>query len=234
MELDFAKINACRRAYRKWLKTISPHTYDYDNEVCCCFAHLLSNEAEKDGYRTYKVCALVSERNGRQKGVSVFLPKADGSGFAEVSWNYHMAFAVEAPVYKDSPQTELLVADPVLFGTDLVTLSQWKKTLACPDYAFLTARKGMSLQGSPRGYWLSGEEPADLDAHAKEQIAQVAEDVRKQKFLEDSARNNPALQKHLQYRRRQQYKPLVSMLGRKAEQHRKTILQTSRTVCSRN
>lgn len=211
MELDFAKINNYNRAYQKWLRAIPSKTYDYDNEVCCCFAHLLSNEAEKDGYPTYKVCSLLSKREDGGKGVSAFLPEAKGTGFAEVRWDYHMAFALEVPVYKDSPKTEFLVADPVLFGKNLVTLNQWKKTLACPDYAFLMARKGLPLHGSPRGYWLSGEEPADLDAHAKEQIAQVADDVRRQEVIEDSLRQNPELKSKLK-RYRRHYKPLSSIL----------------------
>ena len=51
MELDFKKIEKYNQAYQKWLKTVPKQAYEYDNEVCCCFAHLLSNEAEKDGYQ---------------------------------------------------------------------------------------------------------------------------------------------------------------------------------------
>ena len=220
MKLDFKKIEKYNQAYKKWLKTVPEQAYEYDNEVCCCFAHLLSNEAEKNGYQTYKVCALLSERENKQKGVSAFLPKADGSGFNEVKWDYHMAFAIEVPVYKDSQKTELLVGDPILFGKNLVSLNQWKKALACPDYAFLMARKGMSLQGSPRGYWLSGEEPADLDAHAKEQIALVVEDVQKQNILQEKIKSNPALQKKLNYRQREHYGHLVSLLAKGVEKNK--------------
>ena len=220
MELDFKKIEKYNRAYQKWLKTVPKQAYEHDNEVCCCFAHLLSNEAEKDGYQTYKVCALSSERENKQKGVSTFLPKADGSGFNEVKWDYHMAFAIEVPVYKDSPKPEMLVGDPILFGKNLVSLNQWKKALACPDYAFLMARKGMSLQGSPRGYWLSGEEPDNLDAHAKEQIALLAEDVQKQSILQEKIKSNPALQTKLNYRHREHYNPLISLLAKGLEKNK--------------
>lgn len=213
MELDFGKIEQYSKAYKKWLKQI-PSGYDYDNCQCCCFAHLLSNAAEKEGYQTYKVCALLSEREGNKKGVSAYLPLADGSGFSEVKWDYHMAFALEVPVYKDSPKTEFLVADPVLFGDQLVTLKQWKQTLSCPDYAFIMARKGMSLQGSPRGYWLSGDEPKDLDAHAMGELSALENRVKKQELLSEAVKTNPQLKKTFEKNRMEHYAPLKSMLRR--------------------
>ena len=226
MELDFNKIEKYSKAYKKWLKQI-PGGYDYDNCQCCCFAHLLSNAAEKEGYQTYKVCALLSEREGNKKGVSAYLPLADGSGFSEVKWDYHMAFALEVPVYKDSPKTEFLVADPVLFGDQLVTLKQWKQTLSCPDYAFIMARKGMSLQGSPRGYWLSGDEPADLDAHAMGELSALENRVKKQELLSEAVKTNPSLKKTLEGNYMAHYNPLKSMLCRGLKLHaqcKKTLI----------
>lgn len=220
MEIDFSKIEQYNRQYQKWLQTV-PAVYNYDNCLCCCFAHLLSNQAEKDGFKTSKVCALVSDRGDSSQGVSAFMQNSQG-GFEQIKWDYHMAFAIDVPIYKDSPVTEILVADPVLFGKNLVTLKQWKQTLACPDYGFIRAPKGERLQASPRGYWLSSEEPQDLDSHAMQEIGKLKQQVERQEMLENSLITNPQLAKELNKNKLARYLPLKSIIAQKA-----TILQNS-------
>ena len=87
MEIDFSKIEQYNRQYQKWLQAV-PAVYNYDNCLCCCFAHLLSNQAEKDGFKASKVCALVSDRGDSSQGVSAFMQNSQG-GFEQVKWDYH-------------------------------------------------------------------------------------------------------------------------------------------------
>ena len=131
MELDFGKIDQYNRDYKKWLKKFPLACYNYDNSECASFAHVLCKQASFGGYSAYKVSTFGSERESG-RNVSAFRPLADGSGFEKAVWDYHIACAVEVPVYKDSPKTELLVADPVLFGNNLVTLKQWSAALDTP------------------------------------------------------------------------------------------------------
>ncbi len=128
MELDFDKIEQYNRDYKKWLREFPLRCYDCENSECASFAHILCKRASADGYDTGKVSTFGSEREAG-RNVSAFRPLADGSGFEKAVWDYHIACAIEVPVYKDSAKTEILVADPVLFGSSLATLKQWAAAL---------------------------------------------------------------------------------------------------------
>lgn len=131
MELDFDKIERYNRDYKKWLREFPLRCYDYENSECASFAHILCRQAAAGGYSAYKVSTFGSRREAG-RDVSAFRPLADGSGFEKAVWDYHIACAIEVPVYKDSPKTEILVADPVLFGGSLATLKQWSTALDTP------------------------------------------------------------------------------------------------------
>lgn len=129
MELDFEKIKKYNNEYKGWLKQFPNQCYAYENNACTYFAHLLALSAQKNGYQNKKIYTCSSNRE--KQGVSTFLPQDNNGEFKKVWWEFHMACAIDVPIYKDSPKTETLVADPILFGDNLVTLKQWCSALDC-------------------------------------------------------------------------------------------------------
>ncbi len=206
MEFDSAKVIRCNRAYRRWTADIPEESYQYESDICYCLAHLIAVQAKQDGFPAYKICATSSKRNGHFTNyVSVNLRNAETGAFEEIQYDYHIAAAIEASVYKDSRQTELLVADPILFGRDLVTLKQWKQATACPDYDFHIAPLGQPLLASPSGYNIMKGDPPDLTADARRQIDNARRNIHR-------CRNLAAIgwKKYMP----KKYTPLVSMLMR--------------------
>lgn len=162
--------------YREWLKDIPSEAHRHGNVICYCLAHVLASKAEKEGFETYKVCAMSSKREGEfSPDVSVFLKNAETNQFDKIDYDYHMAAAIKAKV--DGKDT-MLVMDPILFGDNLVTLKQWQNTLACPEYDLLLAPNGQKLGASPKGYNVTSADPENKDADSWGKINAVAENIR--------------------------------------------------------
>ena len=64
MALDPQLVEYHNNRYKEALKNIPKDTYTHDNQICYAFAHVLAEAFEKNGYETYKVCALGSKRDG--------------------------------------------------------------------------------------------------------------------------------------------------------------------------
>lgn len=206
MELDPAKIRKYNQAYRRWIADVPEDCYRCECDICYCLAHVIASNAQKDGYRPSKICSMSSKRGNDFKNyVSINLRNEQSGQFEEIKYDYHIAAAIEVPVYKDSEKTETLVADPILFGRDLVTLKQWKQAMGCPDYDFHMAPFGKPLLASPSGYNIMKGDPADLDADAAAQIENSVRNIRRSQNLAAVGWKKEAPKR---------YAPLVSMLTR--------------------
>lgn len=218
MEIDPAKVRKYNQAYRRWIAAIPEDCYRYECDICYCLAHVIASAAQKDGCAPSKICSMSSKRGDNFTNyVSVHLRNEQSGQFEEIKYDYHIATAIEAPIYKDSPKTELLVADPILFGKDLVTLRQWKQAMGCPDYDFHMAPFGQPLLASPSGYNIMKGDPADLDADARTQIDNAVRNIRR-------CQNLAAVGWKKETPKR--YVPLVSMLTRSLPGQRPAAVKT--------
>lgn len=206
MEIDPDKVHTYNQAYRRWLTSIPEDSYRYECDICYCLAHVIASNAKKDGYEPLKICSMSSKRGDEFKNyVSVNLRNEETKQFEEIKYDYHIATAIEVPLYKDSPKTEFLVADPILFGKDLATLKQWKQAMGCPDYDFHMAPFGKPLLASPSGYNIMKGDPSDLDADAARQIDNALKNIERCKNLAAIGWKKEMPKK---------YAPLVSLLIR--------------------
>lgn len=221
MELDTGKLNNIQKQYQNWLQNIPQDIYQYDNCICCCFADTLAQAAKKDGFMPWKVCALGSKRSSdletanlqnrealQKSNVNVPMFNENNQQFEMVGWDYHMAFALEIPCYKDSHKVETIVFDPVLFGNKIATLEQWQKTLACPDYLLRKSMDGYPLNGRGTGYWLD-DDPSDKTAKSRREI----------KNLQNKINTDSSLPKH---------RPLISQLDRALKRVSPQFVSTAR------
>ena len=86
----------------------------------------------------------------------------NGLGTGKREWEgYHVALALDLPVYKDSKKTERLVFDPIIFNAPVLE-KDWKKVLSAGGAAYFSvsgcrfdaeAGKDTSVYGGS-GYWL--------------------------------------------------------------------------------
>lgn len=114
-------------------------------------------------------------------------PTDDPLTFKECGWsNYHVALVLDVPVYKDSPKTEKLVFDPIVFD-GVVTLKQWQTQFNARDYQ--VELSGCDVEGKDRtilnggsGYWRAPN-PGSLDVHANRQLENVNCSGREQKNI---------------------------------------------------
>ncbi|MBS4773692.1 MAG: hypothetical protein KHX55_05405 [Proteobacteria bacterium] len=209
MELDPDKIKKYNQDYRRWLAGIPEDCYRYECDICYCLAHVIASAAQKDGYQPSKICSTTSKRGDNFTNyVSVNLRNEQTNQFEEVKYDYHIATAIDVPLYKGSDKTETLVADPILFGKDLVTLKQWKQAMGCPDYDFHKAPLGKPLLASPSGYNIMKGDPADLDADARIQIDNAMKNITRCQNLAAVGWKKEAPKR---------YAPLVSMLMRSVQ-----------------
>ncbi len=187
MELDFEKIKRYNNEYKGWLKQFPNQCYAYENNACTYFAHLLALSAQNSGYQNKKIYTCSSNRE--KNGVSAFLASENNDDFNKVWWDFHLACAIEVPIYKDSSQTETLVADPVLFGDNLVTLKQWCSALDCNS-------SDLSI--------IAVSEDKNIEQKSVEMITALNNYIQKQQNLHDVApQKHPSVKK---------YKPLKSTL----------------------
>lgn len=202
MELDFEKIKKCNNDYKGWLKQFPNQCYAYENNACTYFAHLLALSAQKNGYQHKKIYTCSSNRE--KNGVSAFMSVEGSNDFNKIWWEFHMACAIEVPIYKDTPKTETLVADPILFGDNLVTLKQWCSALDCntENLAIIETAKDKNTEQK-----------------SIEMINTLNDYIQKQQNL-----HNVAPQKHSLIRK---YKPLKSTLAKITD--KKHIFNLSKT-----
>lgn len=192
MEFDSQKILHYNQLFSRWKNELFPRReYAYENECCYAFAHKLAAKAKENGFTPLKAWCLESssrtypedtplnfirEPKGKST-VSVMRPTDDPLTFKECGWsNYHVALVLDVPVYKDSPKTEKLVFDPIVFD-GVVTLKQWQTQFNARDYQ--VELSGCDVEGKDRtilnggsGYWRAPN-PGSLDVHANRQLENV-------------------------------------------------------------
>lgn len=105
----------------------------------------------------------------------------NGLGTGKREWEgYHVALALDLPVYKDSKKTERLVFDPIIFNAPVLE-KDWKKVLSAGGAAYFSvsgcrfgaeAGKDTSVYGGS-GYWLDKDPAMDLSRHAKMFVSRV-------------------------------------------------------------
>ena len=202
MEFDSQKILHYNQLFSRWKNELFPRReYAYENECCYAFAHKLAAKAKENGFTPLKAWCLESssrtypedtplnfirEPKGKST-VSVMRPTDDPLTFKECGWsNYHVALVLDVPVYKDSPKTEKLVFDPIVFD-GVVTLKQWQTQFNARDYQ--VELSGGDVEGKDRtilnggsGYWRAPN-PGSLDVHANRQLENVNCSGREQKNI---------------------------------------------------
>ncbi len=175
LSLDPDKIRNYEKLFRQWKRELFPHEeYKYPNQVCFAFAHRLAQKAGQDGFLPLKSWCLKSEND---EAVVARFPADNPQGFTERRWQgFHVAMAIDLPIYKDSNKVERLVFDPVLFEQP-VRLSDWQRALnSSEEYICFSAAKfgaeakaDKSFYGGS-GYWLDKDPPLDLDIHARSML----------------------------------------------------------------
>lgn len=177
MELDHQKILDYAQMFNRWKAELFPkEEYAYKNGCCFAFAHLLAQKAREEGRLPLKVWCLPQEGHNLE---AVFAAdNADGTGKRE--WEgYHVALALDLPVYKDSVKTERLVFDPIIFNAPVLE-KDWKKLLNNGHVHFMASgcrsasdnRKDTSVYGGS-GYWLDRDPAMNLDRHARLFVGKV-------------------------------------------------------------
>lgn len=152
-ELDYQKIMEYVQMFQKMKQELFPkEEYQYRNEACSAFAHLLSEKTRKEfGVEPMKIWCYKSEmtdnlfqemkENAPQslKGVakkeqlpSVIvsrIPSENAAGVDYLMWQeHHVAMCLDLPIYKNSSKRERIVFDPVLFENP-VREKDWIKAL---------------------------------------------------------------------------------------------------------
>lgn len=178
MELDAAKINEYSQMFQMWKDELFPQQeYAHRNECCFAFAHLLAEQAKEKGLLPLKIWCLKSNDS---PNVRAHFPAANEQGFETRNWEgYHVALALDLPIYKDSKKTERLVFDPIIFN-EPVRASDWNRALNSgePYVMYSGCKFGEEAKTDTSffdgsGYWLDKDPAQDLSSHAKRHIKAV-------------------------------------------------------------
>lgn len=177
MELDYKKVIDYTAKFNQWKQELfTKEEYAHKNGCCFAFAHLLAAKAKEDGMMPLKVWCLPQ----KDKNLEVGFTTGDGQNTASRTWEgYHVALAVDLPIYKDSKKTERLVFDPILFNAPVLE-KDWKRIMysgheyfSCSGCKFgEDAKRDTSVYGGS-GYWLDKDPIIDLDRHARLFIKKV-------------------------------------------------------------
>lgn len=178
MDLDSRKVNAWKEKFAAWKKELFPREeYAHRNECCFAFAHLLAEKAKEEGLMPIKIWCLKSYDS---ESVEAKFPAANEQGFEKRCWQgYHVALALDVPIYQNSAKTERLVFDPVVFS-EPVRVSDWSRALNSGEPYILysgckfgteAAEDKSFFDGS--GYWLDKDPKMDLSRHARCHIKAV-------------------------------------------------------------
>lgn len=171
MELDWQKIEHYNKLFQKWKAELFPRReYARRNECCFAFAHLLAEKAKEEGMLPLKIWCLKSYDADH---VRAKFPADNAEGFETRDWQgYHVALAIDLPVYQNSRKTERLVFDPVVYDAP-VRESDWKKALNSgePYIMYSGCKFGKEAAADKSffdgsGYWLDKDPKMDLSRHA--------------------------------------------------------------------
>lgn len=186
--LDAEKIRGYDKLFQQWKAELFPHEeYKYANQVCFAFAHKLAKKAKEEGFLPIKAWCLQSQND---EAVVARFPAATAEGFIERRWQgFHVAMAIDLPIYKDSNKTERVIFDPVLFNQP-VRLADWQRALnSSEEYICFSAAKfgaeakaDTSFYGGS-GYWLDKDPPLNLDTHAKAMLRGINTETEKLTLL---------------------------------------------------
>lgn len=134
-ELDYEKIIGYARQFNQWKQELFPREeYAYRNGCCFAFAHLLAEKAKAGGMMPLKVWSLPQAG----KRLEAQFATDNGLGTGKREWEgYHVALALDLPVYKDSKKTERLVFDPIIFNAPVLE-KDWKKVLSAGGAAYFS------------------------------------------------------------------------------------------------
>ena len=141
LKLDYEKTESYNALFQKLKRELFPDgEYQYRNEACSAFAHLLSarvrrdfgveplniwcckSEISEDLFREMKQNAPAALRSvsAREKLPSMIVARIPGDNAAGVDYlmwrEHHVAMCLDLPVYQNSAKRERLVFDPVLFA----------------------------------------------------------------------------------------------------------------------
>lgn len=139
-KLDYKKIEEYAKMFQKMKQELfADNEYQYRNEACSAFAHLLSEKVRQGlGQTPMKIWCYKSEMTdelfGEMKensaealnGVSSKeqmpslivsrIPSANPAGVDYLMWQeHHVAMCMDLPIYQNSSKQERIVFDPVLF-----------------------------------------------------------------------------------------------------------------------
>lgn len=138
--LDYQKVTEYSQIFQKMKQELFPNgEYQYRNEACSAFAHLLSEKARTEfGVEPMKIWCYKSEmtdslfgemkQNSPEKLKGVVkkeqlpslivsrIPGNNASGIDYLMWQeHHVAMCLDLPIYKNSSKRERIIFDPVLF-----------------------------------------------------------------------------------------------------------------------
>ena len=181
LHIDPEKIRRYEQLFQKWKAELFPHEeYKYPNQVCFAFAHRLAGKARQEGFLPLKSWCLKSEN---VEAVVARFPADNPQGYIERRWQgFHVAMAIDLPIYKDSNKVERLVFDPVLFEQP-VRLNDWQRALNSREeyICFSAVKSGAEAKADKSfyggsGYWLDKDPPLDLDIHARSMLRAINRD----------------------------------------------------------
>lgn len=159
LKLDYEKIESYNTLFQKLKRELFPNgEYQYRNEACSAFAHLLSERAQRDfGSQPLNIWCYKSEVNEdlfremkqnapaalhgiptREKLPSLIvarIPANNVTGVDYLLWReHHVAMCLDLPIYQNSAKRERLVFNPVLF-VEPVREKDWINALnTSPSY----------------------------------------------------------------------------------------------------
>lgn len=178
MDLDWQKLDNYNQMFQQWKAELFPRgEYAHRNECCFAFAHLLAKKAKEQGMLPLKIWCLKSYDADH---VQAKFPADNANGFETRDWQgYHVALAVDLPIYKNSQKTERLVFDPIVYDAP-VREKDWQKALNSGEPYIMysgckfgkeAAQDTSFFDGS--GYWLDKDPTMDLDRHARLHIKAI-------------------------------------------------------------
>ena len=122
--------------------------------------------------------------------VETRFPADNEQGYETRKWEgYHVAMAIDLPIYQASTKTERLIFDPVVFN-EVVREKDWVSALnTSEEYVAYSGckfgKEGLTDESfyGGSGYWLDKNPKIDLDKHAQIHLKQIDTGTPKQKLL---------------------------------------------------
>ena len=186
MKLDYQKIQEYNQMFARWKEELFPkQEYAYRNECCFAFAHLLAKKAKEEGMLPTKIWCMKSKD---KDWVEANLPANNEQGFETRKWDgYHVALAINLPIYQDSKRAERLVFDPIVFN-EVVREKDWVNALNSSEEYILYSgckfgKEGLTDESfyGGSGYWLDKNPKIDLDKHSLVHIKGI--DTKSEKLM---------------------------------------------------